>query len=510
MEDRRFDAGPLLAAMRQKWNNLVERGITLYPPRCRRESTCLEAVQRFEKAEIENSETNREEAQLPAMTLCGRIRSKRVHGKASFGHIEDSSGRIQIYLRQDVVGKDSYKLFKKLDVGDFIQITGTAMRTRTGEITLNVTEFTILSKALRPLPEKWHGLQDKEIRYRKRYLDLIANPEIKAAFIKRALALDTARNFLRNRGFIEVETPMLQACPGGAIARPFKTFHNALGIDMFLRIAPELCLKELIIGGMEKVFEVGKVFRNEGISTVHNPEFTIIEAYQAYADYNDMMNLTESLVVDIVNAINDGQLACEFEGTIIDFTPPFTRIKLMDSLREIAGLEVHLHDTEEDIRQKMVDAGLPLPEVVNKGTLLDMAFKKGVEPRLIQPTFVVDYPVSLSPLAKRSPDQPELTERFELFSGGFEYANAYSELNDPVDQRQRFEEQARFRAGGDEEAHIMDEEYVEAMEYGMPPTGGMGLGIERLLMIVLGYPSIRDVILFPALRPEIANRSRLD
>ncbi|MDP7422452.1 MAG: lysine--tRNA ligase, partial [bacterium] len=467
------------------------------PPRCRRDTTCREAVETFEAGE-ESSESQAPETPV----LCGRIRSKRVHGKASFAHLEDGSGQIQVYFRQDVVGKDQYKLFKKLDVGDFIEVTGEMMRTRKGEVTLSVTSFKLISKVLRPLPEKWHGLQDKEIRYRKRYLDLIVNAEVKKVFIKRARALDTARDFFRNRDFIEVETPMLQACPGGAIARPFKTFHNALGIDMYMRIAPELCLKELVIGGLERVFEVGKVFRNEGISAVHNPEFTIIEAYQAYADYQVMMDVTEALVVQIVRAINDDQLVCEFEGNKIDFTPPFVRISFMDSLRTVAGLDVSLDDSEDTIQSRMVDAGLPLPEVKNKGSLFDAAFKKGVEPKLIKPTFVIDYPVSLSPLAKRCPDRPDLTERFELFTGGFEYANAYSELNDPVDQRQRFEEQARFRAGGDEEAHIMDESYVEALEYGMPPTGGMGLGIERLLMIVLGCPSIRDVILFPALRPE--------
>jgi lysyl-tRNA synthetase, class II len=448
----------------------------------------------------------------PEVAIAGRIGSLRSQGKTVFAHVEDASGAIQVYFRKDDLG-DAWQLVDLLDLDDHIGVRGRLFRTRMGEITVRAGETTLLAKSLRPLPRgktqagpegatTFGGLQDPELRYRQRYADLAVHPEVRRVFQLRAMATTYLRRFLDERGFLEVETPVLQPLYGGAAARPFVTHHNTLDMPLYLRIADELYLKRLLVGGLERVYEIGHDFRNEGMDRTHNPEFTMLEVYQAYADYSDMMALTEAMVAGVVEHCL-GTRVIERFGTSLDFTLPFRRVSFIEGVRERCGLDLRVANDEE-MRAVLRRAGSD-PEAVGAlagAKLQDEVFKTAFEPHLIQPTFVRDYPKPLSPLAKEHRDDPALTERFELFVGGRELANAFSELNDPDDQRRRFEEQRRMRAAGDEEAHSFDTDYIRALEYGMPPAGGMGLGIDRLMMIIADQPSIRDVILFPAMRPE--------
>ena len=427
--------------------------------------------------------------------------SKRRHGKAGFANLADFSGSIQLYFRQDDLGPEKYELYKKLDIGDILGIQGEVFRTQKGEISIHVRDLYYLSKSLTPLPEKWHGLKDVELRYRQRYVDLIVNPEVKEVFVKRSRIIKEMRNYLDDRGFLEVETPMMQPIPGGATARPFITHHNALDMELYLRIAPELYLKRLIVGGLEKVYEINRNFRNEGISTRHNPEFTMLEIYQAYGDYEVMMQLCEDLISAVMLKVN-GSMQIDFEGQQLDFTPPWRRVTMLDAIKEAAGLDFSLIKSDEDARQAARQLGLEVKAGASRGELINEIFEQFVEDKLIQPTFVYGHPVEVSPLAKRNQEHPEFTDRFELFIMQREIANAFSELNDPIDQKERFIKQVEKRAGGDAEAHMMDEDYINALEYGMPPAGGMGIGIDRLVMLMTSSPSIRDVILFPTLRPR--------
>lgn len=432
-------------------------------------------------------------------TIAGRIVAMRDFGKAAFGHVQDSTGRLQVYFRRDILG-DRYSIVKKLDVGDIVGIHGRLFRTKTGELTLEVDDFRLLSKSLRPLPEKWHGLKDIETRYRQRYVDLIVNPEVRKVFEKRSIAIKAIRDFLEQRGFIEVETPMMHQIPGGATARPFKTYHNALDVDLYLRIAPELYLKRLLVGGYERIFEINKNFRNEGISTKHNPEFTMLEFYMAYRDYSYLMKMTEEMFAYVAGRVI-GTLTIPYGDTVIDMTPPWKRVPMLDALREKGVPDTVIRDHGEAISwaiSRKIDVG----RGASHAKVLDEIFKELVEPELVQPTFIIDYPVELSPLAKRKSDSPELVERFELFIASREIANAFSELNDPMDQRERFLRQVEAREKGDEEAQQMDEDFVRALEYGMPPAAGEGIGIDRLVMLLTNTQSIRDVILFPQLKPE--------
>jgi lysyl-tRNA synthetase class 2 len=432
------------------------------------------------------------------VSIAGRLVSKRHMGKACFAHVQDMTGRIQLYARADAIG--DYQGFVELDIGDFIGVTGEMMRTKTGEVTVAVKAFTFLVKSIRPLPEKWHGLRDVETRYRQRYVDLIVNPEVREVFLLRSRIVRALRAFLEARGFLEVETPMMQPIPGGAIARPFVTHHNALSMDLYLRIAPELYLKRLLVGGFDRVYEINRNFRNEGIDTQHNPEFTMLEFYQAYADYTDLMELTEQMFAELAQALL-GRLTLDWGEHRIDLTPPWRRLPFFAGLSQALGLTV----TPETPPDALAPAARAIGVDVGQGPVWNVwkeVFEARVEPTLTQPTFVVDFPIELSPLAKRKRDAPALVDRFELFIASRELANAYSELNDPIDQLGRFREQAALLARGDQEAHWLDEDYVRALEYGMPPAAGEGIGIDRLTMLFANQHSIREVILFPHLRPE--------
>ncbi|MCZ6677267.1 MAG: lysine--tRNA ligase, partial [Candidatus Poribacteria bacterium] len=432
--------------------------------------------------------------------IAGRIMTKRDHGKSGFAHVQDGSGRVQIYVRQNLVGKAAYQVYKVLDVGDTIGVKGFVFRTRTGEITVLVHEVELLAKSVRPLPEKWHGLQDQETRYRQRYVDLIVNPEVKQVFVNRTRIIQAIRDYLNEQDFIEVETPILQPIYGGANARPFTTHHNALDMPLYLRIANELYLKRLIIGGFDRVYEFARDFRNEGMDRDHNPEFTMIELYQAYADYEDMMLLTENLVANTAKTVF-GSTQITYQGDSISLDPPWRRLTMIESIREVGGLE--LEDlSDEALRDAALAAKVELEGTESRGHLIDELFGALVEPNLVQPTFICDFPIEISPLAKKKRGNDRLVERFEFFIGRIEMGNAFSELNDPIDQRERFIEQAKKWEAGDEEAFMMDEDYLRALEYGMPPTGGLGIGIDRLAMLLTDQRSIRDVILFPQMRPE--------
>jgi len=432
-------------------------------------------------------------------SLAGRIVSMRDFGKAAFAHLQDYTGKIQVYFKKDKLG-DKYLLIKKLDIGDIVGLRGKLFRTRTNELTVQAEDFFFLTKSLRPLPEKWHGLKDIETRYRQRYVDLIVNPEVKQTFIKKSIIIKAIRDFLESRGFIEVDTPMMQPIPGGATARPFKTHHNALGVDLYLRIAPELYLKRLLVGGYERVYELNRNFRNEGISTRHNPEFSMLEFYIAYRDYNFLMSFTEELITHVAERAL-GTLKLSYGDEVIDLSPPWPRIAMLDALAQQGVPEEIYGDREKALAWAKAN-NIPVEAGAAPGKILDEIFKEKVEPGLVQPTFIIDHPVDLSPLAKRKPDNPSLVERFELFIASREIANAFSELNDPMDQRQRFQAQVAAKAQGDEEAHWMDEDFVRALEYGMPPAAGEGIGIDRLVMLLTNSQSIRDVILFPQLKPE--------
>lgn len=437
------------------------------------------------------------------VSIAGRITAFRQHGRATFADLRDRTGRIQIYARENVLGEEEYaKFVDLLDLGDIIGASGNVFRTRKGEPTVEITDWTFLCKALRPLPEKWHGLTDVDLRYRQRYVDLIVNPEVKDVFVKRTKIISFIRKYLDDRGFLEVETPILQTVAGGANARPFVTHHNALDIDVYLRIAVELYLKRLLVGGLERVYELGKNFRNEGIDTRHNPEFTMLEVYQAYADYEDMMTLCEDMVYQCALEVL-GTSEIEYDGHKIDLTPPWNRVKVWDAMEMWAGVSYDDLRTDEQAEKVAEDLNLKMEKSPTKANVINKLLDEKVEPYLIEPTFLMDYPVEISPLAKRIPGQPDLTSRFEVFVAGKEIGNAFSELNDPIDQRERFLQQAKARAMGDEEAHVFDEDFLTALEYGMPPAGGIGIGIDRLVMLFTGSTSIRDVILFPMMRPKV-------
>jgi lysyl-tRNA synthetase class 2 len=434
--------------------------------------------------------------------LAGRVMLIREFGKAVFCHFQDGSSRLQAYVQRQVLGDEAFKLFKSLDLGDIVGFVGTLFRTRTGELTLSVKEFTLLTKSLLPLPEKYHGLTDVERRYRQRYLDLIVNPQVWQVFLQRAAIIRLIRQFLDKRGFLEVETPMMQPIPGGATAKPFETHHNALDMRLYLRIAPELYLKRLIVGGFDRVYEINRNFRNEGLSTLHNPEFTMLEFYQAYATYKDLMELTEELICQVAKELL-GTLQITYQGVDIDLTPPWQRLDLRESLTEIGGIPPEVVKDRQALVDLAKSEGVVLRPGEGYGRALTKLFDLKVEARLIQPTFVLGYPTETSPLSRKSDDNPEVVDRFELFIAGREMANAFSELNDPVDQRVRFEAQLSAHMAGDEEApHAVDEDFLTALEYGMPPAAGEGIGIDRLVMLLTDSPSIRDVILFPLLRPE--------
>jgi lysyl-tRNA synthetase class 2 len=475
---------------REKLRKIRSLGIDPFPHRYQRSHTNKEAIDLFERDDC-----------APQISLAGRIMAYRTMGKATFLDIRDSSGKIQAYFRSNLLG-DKYELLNELDIGDIIGMSGEMFRTHSGEVTLKVKDFAILSKSLQPLPEKWHGLTDVEKRYRQRYLDLISSEEVNRIFTVRSRAIAAIRRFLDGRGFIEVETPVLHPAAGGALARPFTTHHHALNQNLYLRIATELYLKRLVIGGFDKVYEIGRIFRNEGISTKHNPEFTMLESYEAYADYNNVMSMTEELVSYVTkNVLRKTKVS--YAGTTIDFTPPWRRVTLQDAVREQCKIDFLEHADYDSLRDAIQHYGLKVDDSPSWGKLLDKLFSTYVEPHLIQPTFIMDYPVELSPLAKRNPDDKRLVERFEVFAGGMEIANAFTELNDPIEQRERFQEQEKLRALlGDEEAERVDEDFLLALEYGMPPTGGLGVGIDRLVMLLTDQQSIREVILFPQLRTK--------
>jgi lysyl-tRNA synthetase class 2 len=447
----------------------------------------------------EEIKNNFEELEGSQVRVAGRIVSKRVMGKASFFHIQDGAGRIQGYARKDVMGDEPYAEYKTYDIGDIVGLDGEAFRTNAGELSVKCHSVTLLSKSLLPLPEKFHGLKDMDLRYRQRYVDLIVNPEVKETFAKRSKIIKAIRDYLDEKGFMEVETPILHGTAGGAAARPFITHHNTLDIDMYLRIATELHLKRLIVGGFERVYEIGRIFRNEGMDIKHNPEFTTMELYQAYTDYNGMMELCEGLFAHCAKVLY-GTTKITYQGQEIDLTPPWNRMSMNDAVKQYTGVDF-ASATDEQAREMAKKLGL---EVENEtaGKILSMAFDAFVEEKLVQPTFITDYPVEISPLAKRKADNPKLTERFELFITSRELANAFSELNDPIDQKQRFVDQLKEREAGDEEAHMMDEDFVNALEYGMPPTGGIGIGIDRMVMLLTDSYSIRDVLLFPTMKPR--------
>jgi lysyl-tRNA synthetase class 2 len=478
----------------KKIEELREMGIKPYGDPFRASDHASELLDRY-------ADTPKEDLEAAAVqcSLAGRIMALRDFGKAAFAHVQDSSGKIQIYLKKDVLGQ-KHKLLKKLDIGDIIGIRGRLFRTKTNELTVEVEQLELLTKSVRPLPEKWHGLKDVETRYRQRYVDLIVNPEVRENFAKRSVIIKGVRDFLESKGFIEVETPMMHQIPGGATARPFKTHHNALDIDLYLRIAPELYLKRLLVGGYERVYELNKNFRNEGISTKHNPEFSMLEFYIAYRDYHYLMSLTEDLITTVaMKAV--GTLKIPYGDDVIDLTPPWRRMPMLEALME-SGLPQEALGDVEKAKQWARGNQIDIPEGSSHGKALDEIFKEKVEPGLVQPTFIIDHPVELSPLAKRKADNPALVERFELFICSRELANAFSELNDPFDQKVRFLEQVKAKQEGDEEAHWMDEDFIRALEYGMPPAAGEGIGVDRLVMLLTNSPSIRDSILFPQLKPE--------
>lgn len=433
------------------------------------------------------------------VSVAGRLMSKRGMGKVSFCDLYDRYGKIQLYIRMNDVGEEKYAEFKKYDIGDIVGVKGEVFKTQKGEISIKVSDIVMLSKSLQPLPEKWHGLKDTDLRYRQRYLDLLVNPEVKNIFVTRSRIIKEIRRFLDDREFLEVETPILNPIPGGAAARPFITHHNALDMDLYLRIAPELYLKRLIIGGMERVYEIGRMFRNEGISVKHNPEFTMMELYQAYADYHDMMKLTEDMVSTVAQKVL-GTCQITYQGVSVDLTPPWRRLTMLDAVKEYGGIDFDKLSDPEEIKAALKDKGIETEGNIGWGEALALAFEELVEHHLIQPTFIYDYPIEISPLTKKKYSRPGLTERFEIFICGREYGNAYSELNDPIDQKERFDDQMRKRQAGDEEANMEDKDYLLAMEYGLPPTGGLGIGIDRLVMLLTDSYSIRDVILFPTMR----------
>lgn len=487
---------PIIEERKKKVETLRNMGVNPYPAGYRRDMTAAEAIKAFGEMD-----EDRLEKEKRIFHMAGRIMAIRNFGKAAFIHFKDRTGLMQAYIRKDRVGEDQFKVFKQMDIGDFVGLGGAFFRTRTGELTILGDEISVLTKSMRPLPEKWHGLTDVETRYRQRYLDLIVNDGVKEVFILRNRIIQSIRDFFIRREFLEVETPMMQPIPGGATARPFKTFHNALGMDLFLRVAPELYLKRLVVGGLERVFEINRNFRNEGISVQHNPEFTMLEFYMAYATYEDLMVLTEELFNHILEEIFEKNTIV-YQGKTIDFSPPWRRVSLYDALKDMAGMDPEavndLHAASEFAESHQIT----LTKTDTVGKILAKIFDQLVEPKLIQPTFVVGYPTEISPLSRRSDQNPDITDRFELFVAGREIANAFTELNDPEDQRERFLNQVSLRESGDDEAQYMDEDYITALEHGLPPTAGEGIGIDRLVMLFTDSPSIRDVIFFPHMRAK--------
>jgi len=489
----------------EKLSRLIDRGLDPYPHKFQRSHTTREAARLF----LEMVETD-PSATLPGVSLAGRITAARFMGKAAFFDIRDGSGKIQVFFRRDSLGEDKYAVLHDLDLGDFLGVSGHVFKTRSGEVTLEASDYAILAKALRPLPEKWHGLVDVEKRYRQRYLDLIANEEVRELFIRRSRILSAIRNFMNARGFIEVETPVLQPMYGGALARPFITHHHALGQDLYPRIALELYLKRLLVGGFDKVYEIGRVFRNEGISTKHNPEFTMMESYEAYADYNDVMEMTEKLVSSVASEIL-GTTQINFAGEVISLDPPWRRLPLRQALIDKCGIDFMEYPDSNSLRARMKEMGLQVDPLKDRGRLIDELLSTYVEPALHQPTFLIDYPVDMSPLAKLHRKVPGLVERFEAFICSMEVANAFSELNDPREQLERFNRQREMHAAEIErakatgelpETEMIDDDFITAMEHGMPPAGGLGVGIDRLVMLLTDRQSIREVILFPQLKTK--------
>ncbi|TFJ92974.1 lysine--tRNA ligase [Lentibacillus salicampi] len=451
----------------------------------------VSAYDSFTKEELEEKEDN--------VAIAGRMMTKRGKGKAGFAHIQDLSGQIQIYVRKDMIGEEAYEIFKSADMGDIVGVSGVMFKTKVGELSVKAATFTLLTKSLRPLPEKYHGLKDIEQRYRQRHLDLITNPDSKETFILRSKIIRSMRRYLDEQGFLEVETPMMHGIPGGAAARPFQTYHNALEIPLYMRIAIELHLKRLIVGGMEKVYEIGRVFRNEGVSTRHNPEFTMMELYEAYADFHDVMTITENLISHIAEEVL-GSMQIQYGDETINLEPKWRRLHIVDAVKEYTGVDFWPEMSDEQANELAKEHGISIDDNMTYGHILNEFFEQKVEEKLVQPTFIYGHPLEISPLAKRNEKDARFTDRFELFIVGREHANAFSELNDPIDQRERFEAQVKERAEGNDEAHLMDEDFLEALEYGMPPTGGLGIGIDRLVMLLTNAPSIRDVLLFPQMR----------
>ena len=459
-------------------------------------------ITKYDRTEFSNEiKENYEQYEGKDVSVAGRIMAKRIMGKASFCTIQDANGRIQSYVSINDLGEESYKAFKTYDIGDIIGIKGFVFKTKTEEISIHAKEVTLLTKSLRDLPEKFHGLKDIDLRYRQRYVDLIVNPEVKDAFLLRSKILKEIKKFLDNEGYLEVDTPILNTIAGGATARPFITHHNTLDLDMYLRIANELYLKRLIVGGFDRVYEMGRMFRNEGMDIKHNPEYTGMELYAAYQDYNDMMDITENMIRTVAQNVL-GTAKINYQGTDIDLESPWRRVTMIEAIKEVTGVDFNTIETDEEAINVAKEKGIEMEESKKtRGYIINAFFEEFVEETLIQPTFICDYPVEVSPLTKRKPSDKRLVERFEVFIGGREYGNAYSELNDPIDQRGRFAEQVKQREAGDDEANMMDEDFCMALEYGMPPTGGLGIGIDRLVMLLTDSASIRDVILFPTMKP---------
>ena len=489
-QEQEIDMNHLMKIRREKLEELQQQGKDPFE--------ITKFIKTHSSGDIRN---NYETLEQKDVTIAGRLMAKRIMGKASFCHIQDEKGKIQCYVSTNDLGEENYKEFKTYDIGDIVGITGFVFKTKTEEISVHAKKITLLAKSLRPLPEKFHGLKDTDLRYRQRYVDLIVNPEVKETFLLRTKLIKEIRRILDEKGYLEVETPILNTILGGANARPFITHHNTLDIDMYLRIANELYLKRLIVGGFEKVYEMGRMFRNEGMDIKHNPEFTCIELYSAYQDYHDMMDITEEIISTMAKNVL-GTTKITYQGTEIDLTPGWRRITMIDSIKKETGIDFNEINTDEEAMQvaKKLEVEID-PIKITRGEIINQIFEAKVEETLIQPTFICDYPVEVSPLTKRKPEDKRLTERFELFIGAREYANAYSELNDPIDQYGRFLKQVEAREAGDEEANMMDDDFIMALEYGMPPTGGLGIGIDRLIMLLTDSASIRDVLLFPTMKP---------
>ncbi|OZI10346.1 lysine--tRNA ligase [Bacillaceae bacterium SAS-127] len=488
------DLNDQLLVRREKMQELREKGMDPFGKRFERTHSAQSIIAEFDqfsKEELEEKEAT--------VKIAGRVMTKRGKGKAGFAHVKDLSDQIQIYVRKDAIGEEAYDVFNMTDLGDIVGVAGTVFKTQVGELSIKVTHYEYLTKALRPLPDKFHGLKDVEQRYRQRYLDLITSPESQQTFVARSRIIQSMRRYLDEQGYLEVETPMMHSIAGGASARPFITHHNALDMELYMRIAIELHLKRLIVGGMEKVYEIGRVFRNEGISTRHNPEFTMIELYEAYADYQDIMRLTENLIAHIAQEVL-GSTTVQYGEYEVNLEPQWRRYHMVDAVKEYTGVDFWKEMTDEEARQLAKEHGIEYKETMQYGHIVNEFFEQKVEEKLIQPTFIYGHPVEISPLAKKNDEDPRFTDRFELFIVGREHANAFTELNDPIDQRERFEAQLKEREQGNDEAHEMDDDFIEALEYGLPPTGGLGIGVDRLVMLLTNSPSIRDVLLFPLMR----------